>query len=168
MDSPTLSLLPFPMVHFYLECRRARHPFFRLRSGAASARHSSPNRGMPAESSSPFLSFFGNLPTFQHSNFQTILRSIPFRITSFADPHPLTLTESYSYKKQGRGWGIRRSPAFPLFSTTTKYPTHSNARNSNFFMRLLDSSPDTQGGTSFRRNPYLMICPLSDRAGEHL
>ena len=30
----------------------------------------------------------------------------PFRITSFADPHPLTPIESYSCKKQG-GWGTR-------------------------------------------------------------
>src|SRR5271168_4435628 len=30
----------------------------------------------------------------------------PFRITSFADPHHLTLIKSHSYKKQGRG-GVR-------------------------------------------------------------
>jgi hypothetical protein len=30
--------------------------------------------------------------------------TIPFRITSFAHPHHLTPIESYSCKKQGRGW----------------------------------------------------------------
>jgi len=32
--------------------------------------------------------------------------AIPFRITSFAHPHHLTPIESYSCKKQGRGWGV--------------------------------------------------------------
>jgi hypothetical protein len=31
--------------------------------------------------------------------------AIPFRIKSFAHPHHLTPIESYSCKKQGRGWG---------------------------------------------------------------
>src|SRR5208282_1079204 len=33
------------------------------------------------------------------------LATIPFRITFFAPPHHLTLIESHSCKKQGRGWG---------------------------------------------------------------
>jgi hypothetical protein len=32
-------------------------------------------------------------------------RHIPFRITSFADPHRLTPIESHLCEKQGRGWG---------------------------------------------------------------
>ena len=31
--------------------------------------------------------------------------TIPFRITSFADPHPLTLIESHSYEKHQGGGG---------------------------------------------------------------
>jgi hypothetical protein len=38
---------------------------------------------------------------------------IPFRITSFAYPHHLTLIESYSYKNRGRGWGHSLSAEFP-------------------------------------------------------
>jgi hypothetical protein len=56
--------------------------------------------------------------------------TIPFRITSFADPHLITLIESHSCKKQGRGWGIRDfhlTQTLPLFSTPSKHPTHSNA-----------------------------------------
>ncbi len=75
------------------------------------------------------------------------LATIPFRITSFADPHHLTLTESYSYKKQGRGWGVLHpAQTIPLFSTESTHPTHRNAHNSSFFMGLLYSSLDTRGG----------------------
>jgi hypothetical protein len=39
--------------------------------------------------------------------------TIPFRITSFADPHHLTPIESYSYKNRGRGWGHSLQARFP-------------------------------------------------------
>ena len=39
------------------------------------------------------------------------LATIPFRITSFADPHVLTPIESHSYKKQGRGCPAPRNTA---------------------------------------------------------
>jgi hypothetical protein len=75
------------------------------------------------------------------------LATIPFRITSFADPHPLTLIESYLYKKQGRGWGIPYpAQTLPFFSTASKHPTHGNARNSNFFRGLLHGSLHTRCG----------------------
>jgi hypothetical protein len=75
------------------------------------------------------------------------LATIPFRIISFADPHHLTLTESYSYKKQGRGWGVfHPAQTPPLFSTASKHPKHRNARNSCFFLDLLYSSLDIRGG----------------------
>jgi len=79
--------------------------------------------------------------------------AIPFRITSFAHPHHLTPIESYSCKKQGRGWGIQRfHPAqpLPLFSTASKHPTHSNARISTLFIRLLHSS---LGGSLLTASP---------------
>jgi hypothetical protein len=41
------------------------------------------------------------------------LATIPFRITSFADPHLLTPIESHLYKKQGRGGGLRDLRAAP-------------------------------------------------------
>jgi hypothetical protein len=137
------------MVRSYPACheeRRERHPFFNLRSGAASARHflSSlcrcgsldplfvPARCLPCKPDSALLSPLGNLQTFKPFTFQTILRSIPFRITFFAHPHPLNLIESYSYKKQGGGGGAPRhlaptkrfaparsatTPATPIFSS---------------------------------------------------
>jgi hypothetical protein len=73
------------------------------------------------------------------------LATIPFRVSSFANPHPLTLIESHLYKKQGRGPGIRSSPTLPLFSTTSKHPTHSNSRKHNLFIHLPHGSLDTQG-----------------------
>ena len=116
-----------------------------LCSGGSSDPLFSPSRRVHAESGSSFLSSSGNLQTFQPSNFQTILRTISFRITSFADPHPLTLTESHSYKKQGRGWG----PQYPA-PTQALNPcvTHDNARNPNLFIHLLNDSLDTQGAGS--------------------
>jgi hypothetical protein len=74
---------------------------------------------------------------------------IPFRITSFADPHPLTPIESHLCKKQGRGWGIKGpNPTQPLphFPTTSKHPTRSNARNSITFMPLLHNLRTPPGG----------------------
>jgi hypothetical protein len=121
------------MVRFYPECRRARHALTRLCRCGALAPLFSPIRRTPAKSGSSFLSFLGNLPTFQPFNFQTIPRSIPFRITSFADPHPLTLIESHLYKKQGRGWGPRHLAPTQALSTC---PARSNTHNPNLFIRL--------------------------------
>ena len=94
-------------------------------------------------SQSPFLAT--RLPRVSrgHSPFATI----PFRITSFADPCHVTPTESYSYKKQGRGWGVLHpAQTNPLFSTASKHPTHRNAHNSSFFMGLPHSSLCARGG----------------------
>jgi hypothetical protein len=53
------------------------------------------------------------------SNYPSFSACKSHRITSFADPHHLTLIESYSCKKHGRGWGRPRSSSqpnpFPLF-----------------------------------------------------
>jgi hypothetical protein len=87
--------------------------------------------------------------------------AIPFRITSFAHPHHLTPIESYSCKKQGRGWGIQRfHPAqpLPLFSTTSRHPAHSTAHMSTLFMRLLHGSLDTRSGG---RSPSLFTTHCS-------
>lgn len=81
--------------------------------------------------------------------------TIPFRIISFAYPHHLTPIESYSCKKQGRGWYPEPpTQPLPLFSTASKHPTHSNARlprararhTSTLFMCLPNTSPRTRGG----------------------
>ena len=64
----------------------------------------------------------------------------------FAHTHHLTLIESNSCKKQVRR--IHHSPAvqtLPVFSTASKHPEHSNARNSIPFMSLLHVSLDTPG-----------------------
>jgi hypothetical protein len=102
-----------------------------------------------AESDSRLLSSFGILQTFQHSNFRTFLRSISFRITSFADSHHLTPIESHLCKKQGRGWGIHSlnpTQPPPLFSTATQHVAHSSPSNSNRFKCLLRGSLDNRVG----------------------
>jgi hypothetical protein len=66
--------------------------------------------------------------------------TIPFRITSFADPHHLTPIESYSYKNRGRGWGHSLPPRFP------NPFLHSAAVNSN---RIRSSAKRA-------RNPFRM------------
>ena len=75
--------------------------------------------------------------------------TIPFRITSFADPHHLTPIESHLCKKQGRGWSpcqrLHSAQSLPIFSTPSKHATHRNARNSTLFMTLLHGSLDTRG-----------------------
>ena len=60
-----------------------------------------PRLPRPAEHAGP--SSFANFQTFQHSNFLTLPQAIPFRITSFAHPRPLTPIESHLCKKQGGG-----------------------------------------------------------------
>ncbi len=94
--------------------------------------------------SSPSLSpDFSSVATL-HSSLCTIL----FRITLFAHPHYLTPIESHLCKKRGRGWSIPQTHSaqpIPLFSTASKHPKRSNARNSIFFMRLLHGSLDTRG-----------------------
>jgi hypothetical protein len=79
-------------------------------------------------------------------------RSVPisFRIIYFADPHPLTPIESHSYKKGGRGEGtqsnfFRPTQTIPLFSTASKHPSHSDARNSFPLKVLLHGSLDALG-----------------------
>jgi hypothetical protein len=88
--------------------------------------------------------------------------AIPFRITSFADPHHLTPIESHLCKKWGRGWGIQRfhhTQALPLSSTASKHPAaHSNARISTLFTRLLHSSLDTRGWKA----PWLTASPTTE------
>jgi len=41
---------------------------------------------------------------------QSLLATIPFRITSFADPHPLTSIESHLCKKHGGRWSFSSIP----------------------------------------------------------
>jgi hypothetical protein len=149
---------------------RSHNPFPCICSGVASARYFISSlcrcgsldplfvsvRRLPSNPDSVLLSPLGNLPTFQPSNFQTILRSIPFRITFFAYPHHLTLTESYSYKKQGRGWGSQHLAPTQALSTCA---TRSNTRNPNFFSHLLHNSLDTQGvGVSLSSARLHVLC----------
>ena len=121
---------------------RPRRTATRLCRCGASAPLFSSTRRTHAQSGSSFLSSSGNPQTVQSSNFQTILRSIPFRITSFADPQPLTLIESHLYKKQGRGWGPQHLAPIQAPNTCA---THSGVRNPNTFMCLLHGSLDTRG-----------------------
>jgi hypothetical protein len=121
---------------------RLRRTATRLCRCGTSAPLFSPTRRMHAESGSSFFSSCENPQTFQHSNVPTLPRVIPFRITSFADPHDLTPTESYSYKKEGRGWVPGHFAPTQAQSTCA---THSNTRNPNLFIHLLNDSLDTQG-----------------------
>jgi hypothetical protein len=87
------------------------------------------------------------------------------RIIFFAHPHPLTPIESHSCKKQGRGWVICEclsAQSLPLFSTPSKHPTRSNARNPIPFKGLLHGSLDTRwvGRTSFKSNRGPLLRPL--------
>src|SRR5271165_907280 len=48
--------------------------------------------------------------------------NIPFRITSFAYLHPITLIESHLYEIRGRGWG--KGVAYPLCPASEIEPQH--------------------------------------------
>jgi hypothetical protein len=88
--------------------------------------------------------------------------TIPFRITSFAYLHQLTPIESYSCKKQGRGYpALTPAQALPYFSTASKHPTRSKARNSILFMRLLHTSRHT-GGWGWDSQSWLSSSGLLD------
>jgi hypothetical protein len=134
MDKRLLELLPFPMV-------QPRRP------------HSLPNICHPPALSAAegnvvrYLLFSAPhsplvYPEFRGATHHSSLTTIPFRIKFFADPHPLTAIESHSYKKGGGRWDLQH---LPHFSPAEKCSTHSNASNSNLFMRLLHGSLDTPG-----------------------
>jgi hypothetical protein len=125
MDSLSIPLLPFPMV-------RPRRPHVLSDICHPERSEGSAFLGSSLATRSPRV-LRGRSP----------LATIPFRITFFARPHPLTSIESYSYKKRGWGWGPEH---FPLFPPADKRATRSNAGNPNLFMRLLHGSLDTPGG----------------------
>src|SRR5580698_3900419 len=95
----------------------------------------------------PCVSAFGSLPCFcsggsSDPRFSPLRDSfdvtIPFRITFFAHPHHLTPIESYSCKKQGRGYpALTPAQALPYFSTASKHATRSNFNNCILLTRLL-------------------------------
>ncbi len=105
-------------------------------------------------------------PRREPSERSTFLRSslatIPFRITFFARPHPLTPIESYSYKKQGRGWEPQH---FVPIQAQRTCATRGNTRNPNLFIHLLNNSlgPPGVGGSprSFARLHVLCVSALS-------
>jgi hypothetical protein len=71
--------------------------------------------------------------------------SIPFRITSFAAPHHVTLIESHLCKNRGGGTHRGSTQTLPIFSTASKHAERRNPRISTLFNRLLHGSLDTQG-----------------------
>src|SRR5580658_9099806 len=115
MEIFSASLLPFPMV-------QARRP-----DSLPNICHPSSTMGTPSPAC-----FLASL----HSRLVTI----SFRIKFFAHHHPLTLIESYSYKRKGKRVG---SQHLSLLYLAEKYPTQSSARNLNIFKRLLHGSLDT-------------------------
>jgi hypothetical protein len=146
IDSRYFSLLQFPMLALFtlsregsLEGSRPHRILSRLcRCGSSDSRFSSVRRPR-AESDSHFFPSFGNLQTLWHSNPQIFLRSIPFRIKSFAHLYHLTPVESYSCKKQGRGRGIQSpcpTESLSLLSTANRHPARRMSRNSIPFMSL--------------------------------
>jgi hypothetical protein len=88
------------------------------------------------------------------------------RITFFADPHHLTLIESHSYKKRGRGVGIpavHPTQTVPHFSTASKHPAHTNARNLFPFQSLTSrfSGYPGWGTPSANKDTALLFRPES-------
>jgi hypothetical protein len=84
--------------------------------------------------------FTDTVPPAALATSHSLLATIPFRIIFFAHPHHLTFSESYSYKKQGRGWVSRRtSPTqtVPFFSAAAQCATRRKCRKPITFMRLL-------------------------------
>jgi hypothetical protein len=120
--------------------------------GKSSAPRFSQTRPLHLPSSGSFCGSFPNLQTFQHSNLPTFLPTIPFRIIFFAHRHHLSPIESYSYKKQGRGWGFR-------FATFKPKPFHLFPRPVNIQHMATPATP-------------LLSCiyftlPVTPRVGAH-
>jgi len=98
---------------------------------------------------SVFLRSSHSIPLSRVSRGHSSLATIPFTIMFFARPNPLTPIESYSYKKQGRGWVSRRTPptqAVPSFSTAAKCVTRRKRRKPISFMPLLHDLRTPPGG----------------------
>lgn len=136
MLSSQTSPLPSAPPNFSIPCAlsvSAFRPLQDFRRGRALARHPRLRSG---GSSDPCLSLTAR-PA--HAMGRPPNATIPFRITSFADPHRLTSIESHLCKKQGRGWGPYPVPLYPSL-------THSNARNPFPFNGLLHDPLDTPGG----------------------
>src|SRR5277367_2309138 len=70
---------------------------------------------------------------------------IPFRITSFAHPHHLTPIESYSCKKQGRGWYPAPPPNPFLFFPHRVNIQHTATPTSPLFSCVYSTLPITPG-----------------------
>jgi hypothetical protein len=72
----------------------------------------------------------------------------PFRITLFADPHPLNPIESHSCKKQGRGTPSA-SQSLPSFSTSahkSNTTVHITSLPSRAFSNASGQFPSPRGG----------------------
>jgi hypothetical protein len=128
-------------LYFYPEqCRRAQtslspdpHPHF-------STLPLTSVNSVPSALGSPFSG-----PTTHSPARDSSPSPIPFRMIFLAHPYHLTPIESYSCKKQGRGYArLRHSPSFPL-STASSHAPPSNVRKSFLFMGLLHDPLDTWG-----------------------
>ncbi len=130
-------------------CRTYLHLFFSVNSARSVLRPASCHIPLVQRSATPATDSSRSFTSTVHKS---------HRITSYADPHHLTLIESDLYKKQGEGWGLQNiTQTLPVFSTALLLRAHSNARNSNPFMSF------TSGFSAYPRGGGLCQLPALAR-----
>jgi hypothetical protein len=143
-------MLPFPMItaksHPFASgtnCSPHLHPLHSVRCHPACTVYPEPRREPSRSERSEGSAFLLPLAT-RHSP----LTTIPFRITFFAYPHPLTPIESHSCKNRGEGGPFTPSR---VRGASCLCATRRNPRNPNLFMGLLHNSRTPRGVGPYRQ-----------------
>jgi hypothetical protein len=111
-----------------------------------------PSRSERSEGSAFLLPLATRLPRASRGHSQ--LTTIPFRITFFAYPHPLTPIESHSCKN--RGEGVPFTPSRRR-GVSCLCATRRNPRNPNLFMGLLHNSRTPRGWGALLTTHYPLL-----------
>ena len=103
-------------------------------------------------------------PSLLSPSFPSPLAAIPFRITSFAHPHHVTLIESHSCKEQGRGWvsGASSRPKHFFFFPQRINIQHTAPPATPLFSSIYLTVPVTHrvGVLLSTRHPMKGLCPV--------
>jgi hypothetical protein len=170
MDRRLLELLPFPMVR----PRRPHslpnicHPACPERSRRERSEGSAFLPSSSALSSTSLLRktrlFIDTVPPAALATRHSLLATFPFRIRFFAHPCPLNLIESYSYKKQGRGWSALDIPATQTLRTratvfcSSPHQYHSMGLTPPLFSYSSTLFCHTENAKAFIFNRFRTLC----------
>jgi hypothetical protein len=140
----------------------AFRPLQGFRRRRASARHL---RSCSGGSSDPCFSLIANA---RHATLFPSASPIPLRMKFLADPPPPNPHRITFLQKTGEGDHYLHYPqCLPLFSTPSKHPAHSNARNPFPFMGLPHASLGAPGGGYAHPNTLSFRAPQGSLRRPH-